>query len=193
MMNLNLEEQKQRFLNICQSEIHRDGLKNLLEWLASADFFSAPASTKYHGAYEGGLCQHALDVYDYALRIAPLYDKPLSRESLAVSALFHDLCKVNFYVTDYRNQKKTDGTWEKVPYYTIDEKFVYGGHGSKSVFLIERFMKLTLDEAVAINCHMGFSEGGSNVLLTVGKAYEKCPLAWVIHAADEAAAYLLER
>lgn len=190
-MTVNIEEQKQRFLDICKTEIHREGTDQLLDWLSKADFFTAPASTKYHGAYAGGLCQHSLDVYDFALKLAPLCEKPLETESLAISALFHDLCKVNFYKTDMRNQK-TESGWVSVPYYTIEEKFQYGGHGSKSVFLVERFMRLTLDEAVAINCHMGFSEGG-NAVMNVGHAYESCPLAWIIHAADEAAAYLLDR
>ena len=192
-MELDLEAQKQEFLEIARREIRREGLEELLGWLISSDFFTAPASTKYHGAYKGGLCQHALDVYRFAQKLAQLCESPLSGESLAVAALFHDLCKVNFYVTEYRNQKNADGTWEKVPTFGINEQFVYGGHGSKSVYIVQYFMKLKPEEAVAINCHMGFSEGGNNVQLTVGKAYEKYPLAWITHAADEAAAYLLER
>lgn len=190
-MELNIDQQKQLFFNLCRSTIHREGLDNLLQWLEEEDFFFAPASTKYHGAYAGGLCQHSMDVFQYAKKIAPLCELPLDEENLAVAALFHDLCKVDFYQVDYRNQK-IDGVWQQVPYYSINERFVYGGHGSKSVFLVERFMPLTPEEAIAINCHMGFSEGGNSVL-NVGHAYETCPLAWVIHVADEAAAYLLER
>lgn len=190
-MELDIEKQKQAFLQLCRTEIHREGLEDLLSWLQKADFFTAPASTRYHGAYLGGLCQHSLDVYDYALRVAELYDGELSREEIAVAALMHDLCKVNFYKEDYRNQK-INGEWRQVPYYSIDEKFVYGGHGAKSVFLCERFMRLTLNEAVAINCHMGMAPGGDAVRDS-SNAYESCPLAWVIHVADEAACYLLKR
>ncbi len=102
-MELNLEEQKQRFLDICRSTIQRDGLDVLLDWLCKADFFQAPASTKYHGAYVGGLCQHSLDVYEYAQKLAFLSPVSISAESLAIASLFHDVCKCNMYKTEYRN------------------------------------------------------------------------------------------
>ena len=187
-----VEKQKQEFLALCRENIHREGLEELLTWLQKSDFFTAPASTKYHGAYRGGLCQHAIDVYQYAKKLAFLLPEPPSEESLAVTALFHDLCKVNFYRRDTRNQK-INGEWQEVPYYTIEEKFCFGGHGSKSVFLVQQFMKLTAEEAAAINCHMGFSDGNPSAVRDVGNAYEQFKLAWLIHVADEAAAYLLER
>jgi HD superfamily phosphodiesterase len=164
----------------------------LLEWLCKADFFTAPASTHYHGGYAGGLCQHSIDVYQYAKRLTFLMDKAPSEESVAISCLFHDLCKVNLYKVDKRNQK-INGEWKEVPYYVIDEKFHFGGHGSKSVFLIQQFMKLTTEEAAAINCHMGFSDGNPNAIRDVGNAYHQFPLAWIVHVADEAATFLLER
>lgn len=190
-MELDIEKQKQEYLEICRREIHREGLEDLLNWLQKADFFTAPASTRYHGAYKGGLCQHSLDVYEFALKLADACGIEYKPEEIAVSALFHDICKVNFYKTDEKN-KKVDGEWIKVPYYVVAEKLVYGGHGSKSVFLCERFMKLTIEEAVAINNHMGMAPGGDTVRDS-SNAYEAFPLAWVIHAADEAAAYLLDR
>lgn len=191
-MELNLLTQKQKFLEICAAEIHRDGLIDLLDWLCKADFFEAPASTKYHGAYAGGLCQHSLDVYDYAKKLAFLSPVPIPDESLAIAALFHDVCKCNLYRTDYKNQK-IDGEWQKVPVYVIDERFHFGGHGSKSVYQVQYFMKLEPAEAAAINCHMGFSDGSPSTLRDVSNAYQQFPLAWIIHAADEAATYLLER
>lgn len=191
---IDLEEQKERFLAVCREVIHRDGLEELLEWLGKSDFFTAPASTKFHGAYEGGLCEHSLDVYGYAKKLAFLSPKPLSEESLAIAALFHDVCKCHMYRTDYRNQKnRTTGEWERVPYYITDERFHFGGHGSKSVYQVQYFMKLENSEAVAINCHMGFSDGSANTVREVGAAYQDCPLAWIIHAADEAATFLLDR
>lgn len=191
-MELNLETQKQEFLKICRSSIQREGLGDLLDWMQKADFFSAPASTKYHGAYAGGLCQHSIDVYQYAKRMSFLMPKAPSEESLAISALFHDLCKVNLYKTEKRNQK-INGEWQEVPYYVVDEKYHFGGHGSKSVFLVQQFMKLTTEEAAAINCHMGFSDGSPSVVRDVGNAYEQFPMAWLIHIADEAATFLLDR
>ena len=176
-MELNIESQKQEFLTICRSCIQREGIEDLLGWLEKADFFTAPASTHYHGAYAGGLCQHSIDVYQYAKRLLFLMDKAPSEESVAISCLFHDLCKVNLYRVDKRNQK-INGEWKD---------------GGKSVFLIQQFMKLTTEEAAAINCHMGFSEGNPNAVRDVGNAYHQFPLAWIVHVADEVATFLLER
>lgn len=189
---MNIDEQKTRFLSICRETIHREGLEELLDWLLKADFFTAPASTRYHGAYAGGLCEHSLDVYDYAQKLAFLSPTTLSEESLAIAALFHDVCKVNFYTTEYRN-KKIDGVWQEIPFYTVDERYHFGGHGSKSVYQVQYFMKLTPEEAAAINCHMGFSDGNTGTVRDVSDAYEQYPLAWIIHVADEAATFLLER
>ena len=191
-MELNLEEQKQRFLELCRSVIHREGLEELLAWLGKVDFFEAPASTKYHGAYPGGLCQHSLDVWEYAQKLAPLSPAPIPEESLAIASLFHDVCKCSLYRTDYRNQK-IDGEWQRVPVYVADERFHFGGHGSKSVYQVQYFMKLEPAEAAAINCHMGFSDGSPSTVRDVGSAYGQFPLSWVVHAADEAATYLLKR
>lgn len=119
-MDQSIETQKQEFLTICHSCIQRDDIDALLEWLLKADFFSAPASTKYHGAYPGGLCQHSIDVYKYAKRLTFLMPTPPSEESLAIATLMHDICKVNLYKMDKRNQK-INGEWQEVPYYVIDE------------------------------------------------------------------------
>ena len=100
-----LEKQKQEFLTLCRENIHREGLEDLLNWLLRSDFFTAPASTRFHGAYKGGLCEHSLDVYSMAKKAISAYGLDLSEESVVVSALFHDLCKVNFYKEDFRNQK----------------------------------------------------------------------------------------
>ncbi len=191
-MELNLEEQKARFLDICRSTIHRDGLEDLLTWLQKADFFTAPASTHYHGAYAGGLCQHSLDVYEYAKKLTFLSPVPISDESLAIATLFHDVCKCGLYRMDKRNQK-INGEWQEVPVYTVAEKFHFGGHGSKSVYQVQYFMKLEPVEAVAINCHMGFSDGSATTIRDVGNAYQSNSLAWITHIADEAATYLLDR
>ncbi len=99
-MELNIENQKQEYLTICHTSIQRNGLEDLLDWLCKADFFTAPASTKYHGGYQGGLCQHSIDVYQYAKRLTFLMSTPPSEEPLAIAARFHDLCKVNLYKMD---------------------------------------------------------------------------------------------
>ena len=188
---MDIEAQKIEFITLCREKINREGLEDLLNWLQKSDFFIAPASTKYHGAYEGGLCEHSLDVYRMMLKGIEAYGLKLKDESVAIASLFHDLCKVNFYKKDFKNQK-IDGQWQEVPCYTIEEKYCFGGHGSKSVFLVQQFMKLKTDEAAAINCHMGFSQGG-DTLRDTGKVFEGNSLAWLTHVSDEAATYLLKR
>ena len=138
------------------------------------------------------LCYCLSDVLDYAQKLTFLSPAPISEESLAIAALFHDVCKVNFYTTEYRN-KKIDGVWQEVPFYTVDERYHFGAHGGKSVYQVQYFLKLTPEEAAAINCHMGFSDGNAGTVRDVSDAYGQFPLAWIIHVADEAAAYLLER
>ena len=190
-------EIKEEFLDIYKSNITRDGADKLLEYLLSpkSDFFTAPASTRYHSAYEGGLAQHSINVYhclkDYMTRprVHEVYHIEASEETMAVIALLHDICKVNFYKVDYRNSKNDMGVWEKVPYYTIDDQLPYG-HGEKSVYIISGFMKLSREEAVAIRFHMGFS--GIEDKNSIGKAFEKWPLAFALSTADMEASYFLE-
>lgn len=172
------------------NSVERDGISDLLKWLEESDFFTAPASRAYHGAYIGGLCEHSLNVYDEAKRLLSAYPEvEVSDETVIISALLHDLCKVNFYATEKRNRKNSEtGQWESYDAFTIKEKFCYGGHGSKSVFLAQNFIKLTPTEAIAINCHMGSWDGNKDV----GSAYEKYWFAWLLHVADESATYIKE-
>ncbi len=188
-------ELKEEFLNIYNENIKRDGADNFLNYLLKTDFFTAPASTRFHGSHEGGLLEHSLNVYhclkDYLERdrTKQLYRMNYSEETIALCALLHDVCKVNFYKTDYRNAKNERGEWEKVPYYTIDDTLPYG-HGEKSVYIISGFMRLTREEAFAIRYHMGFS--GVEDKNSIGKAFEMFPLAFALSVADMEASYYLE-
>lgn len=187
---------KERFVSIFREKIKREGSEDLLNFLLSesSDFFTAPASTRYHGAEAGGLCRHSLNVYDCLCdqlarpRMKNLYGIHYSEDSIAISALLHDLCKINFYRVESRNVKK-NGVWQAVPYYTIDDRLPYG-HGEKSVYIISGFMRLTRDEAFAIRYHMGFSGPEDNG--TIGKALEMFPLAFALCVADMEAAYFME-
>lgn len=188
---------KEEFLSIYRDNIHREGAEKLLEYILSdhSDFFTAPASTRFHGSYEGGLCSHSLNVYhclkDYLerQRAKELYHMNYSEETIALCALLHDICKMNFYKVDYRNAKNEMGVWEKVPYYTIDDNLPYG-HGEKSVYIISGYMRLTREEAFAIRYHMGFS--GIEDKGSIGKAFEMFPLAFALSVADMEATYYLE-
>ena len=183
---------KEKFLNIFRNQITRRGADKLLEWMESTDFFTAPASTRFHAAYEGGLLEHSLNVYE--VLISKHYDPEKDDlESFTIASLLHDICKAGFYTTEYRNRKNDRGEWEKVPVYAIDDKFPYG-HGEKSVFLIERFMRLKNEEAVAIRWHMGgFDDTARAGSFAIAHAYERYPLAVKLHLADLEATYLHEQ
>lgn len=189
---------KERFIDIYKNKISRDGADRLLSYLysESSDFFTAPASTRFHGNYEGGLVEHSLNVYDCLCdimsrkRIKEKYGIEYSEESIAIVALLHDVCKVNFYNVGTRNVKNDEGRWESVPYYTVDDALPYG-HGEKSVYIVSGYMRLTRDEAFAIRYHMGFSADKDNAA-NVGKAMEMFPLAFFLNCADTEAAYFME-
>lgn len=189
---------KEEFIDIFSCNIKREGADRFLDYLQKTDFFTAPASTKYHLAYEGGLAQHSINVYRRLYDLCEVeatkngkFVMP-SLETIAIVGLLHDLCKVNFYKVDYRNKKNEEGSWERVPYYIIDEQLPYG-HGEKSTYILAAFMRLTREEAIAIRFHMGFSScdfrGGDQ---SVGKAFELFPLAVLTHIADLEATYLDE-
>lgn len=182
-------DNKERFIALCE-KINRPGMSEFLDWLNTTDFYTAPASRAYHGAYAGGLLEHSLNVYDELVRLLSVYPEvQISEETTIVVSLLHDLCKIDFYATERRNRKNdTTGQWEKYDAYTIKEKFCFGGHGSKSVYLAQHFIKLTPEEAVAINCHMSSWDGNKDV----SNAFEQFPIAWLLHVADEGACYIRE-
>ena len=181
---------KEKFINIFKENIKREGANELLSWLEKTDFFTAPASTKFHLCEEGGLCEHSINVYEC---LNERHGKEHSAESIAIVSLLHDLCKAQFYKMSTRNQKNEQtGQWEKVPYYQVEDKFPFG-HGEKSVFLIERFMRLKVEEAIAIRWHMGgFDDAAKSGSCTVSNAFEMYPLAAKLHMADFEATYLRE-
>lgn len=180
---------KERFVALCK-QIGRHGVDDLLAWLDKSDFYDAPASSKFHGSHPGGLLEHSLNVYDELKRLLKAYPEvQVPEETVIVCSLFHDLCKVNMYKVEKRNRRNDAGQWESYDTYVIAEKFRFGGHGSKSVFIAQQFIKLTPEEAVAINCHMGLGDGKDHV----GDAYEQFPIAFLLHVADEAATFIKER
>ena len=183
-------DNKTRFLQL-MSTIQRPGVQELLAWLESSDFYTAPASTRFHGAYFGGLLEHSLNVYDELSRLQSAYTEiDIPRESLILVSLFHDLCKVNMYNVEKRFRKDEAGKWIPYDAFVLNEKLHYGGHGSKSVFILQNFIKLTAEEAVAINCHMSTWDTDKNN--DIAAAYEQCPMAWLLHVADEAATFVKE-
>lgn len=171
------------FEEIYTKYIKREGSAELLKWLKSTDFFTAPGSTRFHDCYTGGLADHSVRMFDELCRLERAYPEiRVSAETTAIVTLLHDVCKAGCYKTEMRNRKNDFGQWEKYPVYTFKEDFPFGGHGSKSVYLIQKFMKLTDEEAVCINCHMGVENGN----WSVNDAYRAYPLAFLVHTADMA-------
>lgn len=173
----------------------RENIDKLIYWLEATDFFTAPASTRFHGAHSGGLAEHSLNVYkcldELSTNISHGFQNFLS-DSIIICSILHDVCKINFYKESTRNTKDENGKWIQVPFYEVDDKDPYG-HGEKSVMLIEQFIKLTTEEKYAIRWHMGgFDESVKGGSYAIGKAYEKYPLALALHMADMMATYILE-
>ena len=189
------EENKKKFESLL-AMVKRDGIDRLAEFIRKSDFYTAPASTKYHGAYEGGLLEHSLNVYEnlYVKKHSSgIWGEELEKvpdESLIVIGLLHDICKTYFYTIEMRN-KKIDGKWEQVPFYTVDDKIPYG-HGEKSVMMIEEYIKLTPQERYAIRWHMG-PYSGTQDWSTYAEAMKKYPLCLATFEADMEATYISER
>lgn len=215
---------QERFENLMEMAKHRDGWKDLMNYIRKSDFYKAPASTRFHLSCEAGLLQHSLNVYDaligrlvdvtetdeMAYQVAGKTVASFKKETLALVALLHDLCKTNFYTIEYRNQKTYDKEkiakassysvkkdngghfiWEQVPVYAIDDKNPYG-HGEKSVMMIEEFMKLTMEERYAIRWHMGMSEENNANRMAFNASCEKYPLVLLLHNADMEASHFME-
>lgn len=188
---------KDEFIDIYNRYIKRDGSDKLLEYILSksSDFFIAPASTRFHGSYKGGLVEHSLNVYgclkDYLSRerAKEKYNMLYEEENIAIVALLHDICKINCYKPGTRNVKDENGVWKSVATYEYEDNLPYG-HGEKSVYIISGFMKLTREEAFAIRYHMGFS--GTEDKQSIGNTFKMFPLAFALSTADMEATYFIE-
>lgn len=188
---------KDEFLKIYDAYIRREGAKELRNYLLRSDFFTAPASTRYHCAYEGGLCEHSVNTYlrllqNVQIEYGEKWESSVSHETVAICGLLHDLCKIDYYKQDFRNVKE-NGEWIRKPYFTRDEVLPFG-HGEKSVYIVSSFMHLSREEAMAINWHMGGFDmrvkGGD---FSISDAYRIFPLAVLLHVSDLTATYIDEK
>jgi len=185
---------KERFEKLL-SNVQRQGIDQLLDFIRRSDFYTAPASTRFHGAKEGGLLEHSLNVWDCLhCKVAnPTWKTALDGiedDTFKIVSLLHDICKTHYYTTEMRNKKNEYGQWIQVPFYTVDDKIPYG-HGEKSVMMIEEYIKLKPVERYAIRWHMG-AYSGQQDWNTLGTAMEKYPLVLALHEADMEATHLLE-
>lgn len=183
---INIEENKVSFKNIISANVTREGIDALMQWLDTTDFYSAPSSSRYHGAEPGGLCEHSLSVY----RRLKFKQEDESNETIALVALFHDLCKVNFYKNSFRNVKnELTGKWEKCPYYEINDSLPLG-HGEKSALLLSRYIKLSDEELLAIRWHMsGFYSSNTGEQSAISLALSMSRLVLKLIEADMESAF----
>ena len=189
-------DNKELFIDVYNKYIKREGSQQLLDFLLKSDFFVAPASTQFHSAFEGGLCSHSINVFNRFLNMIKNeygddFEEKVSYETIAICSLLHDVCKIDTFKLDTKN-KKVDGSWVQVPFYTVEDNLPYG-HGEKSVYIISGFMRLTREEAMIINWHMGGFDarvrGGS---FSLSEAFYRFPLAVMFHTCDMLATYLDE-
>lgn len=208
-----IQENKERFITLLRS-IKRENadIEGLIKKLESSDFFTAPASTQYHGSFKGGLCKHSLNVYAQLKKLVSIeypkfiaeerelkevdnYSCPISEDSIIITALLHDLSKMNFYEISLRNVKDEKGSWVQVPFIKVrdsKDRFIYSTHGANSEYMIQAFIPLKLEESVAIINHMGMSDNSDhNQELSV--IYNRYTLALLLHSADMLATFFDEK
>lgn len=193
------ENLKAEFYNIVDANVTRKGISELLKYLEKTDFFEAPASTKYHGAYKGGLLEHSVNVYYSLIDTLQFYfgkdwEQRYSKETATIVSLFHDLCKIGRYTTERRNVKNMDtGCWEEKFVYVYDKEYHNMGHGAKSIMIILDHMYLTEIEKEAIFWHMGaFDLGNYNTASSLCDIFNRNTLAYALHRADSDATFIIE-
>jgi hypothetical protein len=191
---------QEKIIYLLQST-NRPGIDKVIEYLNNSDFFKAPASTKYHNSFEGGLAEHSFNVYAVLKdKVSSLFPERLSKDTVIITALLHDVCKINFYKKENKNVKK--GTklnykgeevpnWVEEEVWAVDDQFPYG-HGEKSVYLLSKYIELTDQEAMMIRFHGGFAEP-KETYMNLSNALDKVPEIILLHAADLEAAYYVER
>lgn len=200
-----IERNKEHFKNLVK-QIKRENVKfdELFDALEKSDFYYAPASSKYHGNFEGGLVAHSLYVYYNLVDLVKMKQiTAIDNDSILIAALFHDISKTNYYEKTYKNKKvyKENGSkrdaggafdWEVEEGYVvkdIDNRLIYGSHEQNAEYIISKYIPLTREESVAILNHMGGMSNDS-VRETAPTVYGKYPLAVLLHLADMLSVYI---
>lgn len=182
---------KTKFIKLLD-QTERSGIEELTHYLENeTDFFIAPASTRFHGAFEAGLLAHSLAVYDNLVKVVSLYGLNIKADSLIICALLHDFCKANFYRRGFRNRKNPNTSiWEQVEVYEVHDQLPLG-HGEKSVMIVQQYISLTAEEMLAIRWHMGGFDGAASSTggRSLSLAMNQYPLVAALHMADLAACY----
>jgi hypothetical protein len=199
-----IESNKAKFIELLSS-VNREGIEDLINYISESDFFIAPASTIYHCDFDGGLCQHSLNVHMNLNFIIKAYGLDYPEETIILVSLLHDISKINFYEKYFRNQKlynengsKFDDLgkfdWVSILSYKVkdaDLRDIGADHGTSSFILINKFIDLTDEERIAIiNHHMGMGEAQPNKDMNV--IANRYPLTFLLHLADMASSYICE-
>jgi len=186
-----IQEVKNKIIDLLSST-GKAGIDKVVKYLEETDFFIAPASTNYHGNYEGGLAEHSLNVYELLKAKNSQYDLGLSEDTMIITAILHDVCKINLYHKCTKN-RKNDKTqkWESYEGYGYEDSFPIG-HGEKSIIKLQQFIKLTKDEILMIRWHMGANGENWQNTSSMSNAFGMCKGALALHTADMEASYLLE-
>ena len=165
-----------------------DKFDRCMNWLEGTDFFVCPASTRYHGSYEGGLLEHSMQVVDV---IRMLHDNNIFRQKVSLDtavlcALTHDWCKIGLYEPYMRNVKDDNGNWVQKQEYKRSENIMMPlGHGVTSFYLVSRFFKLSNEEAAAIRWHQGVWNVCDMEQNDLQAANERWPLVHLLQFADQ--------
>jgi hypothetical protein len=184
-----IQEVKGKIISLLSST-GRNGIERVIKYLEESDFFIAPASTKYHGNYDGGLAEHSLNVYELFKEKNERFNLGLREDTVIIASILHDFCKINFYNKQTCWKKNDSNRWESYEGYKVEDDFPIG-HGEKSVIMLQCFIRLTKEEVIMIRWHMGNTEP-KEMLMTMGNAYKLVPAAIALHTADMEASYLLE-
>ena len=207
---IDINKNKEEFISLIRSINREFDKEKLINWLENkSDFFTAPASTKYHCSYEGGLCEHSLNVY-YALKNLNcnyMLELPLTEEeqeqgvafkfeydedTLKIVGLLHDISKANYYETYTKNVKDSNGNWQQVQDYKIKEdRFIYGNDEQNTEFMVSTFVPLTVDEKVAL-LHKSGGKSFDSTQENIPTIFNKYKLAALLHCADMLSCYILE-
>ena len=203
-------QENKNFIISTLKTVERQGanIDGLITKLESSDFFTAPASTRFHNSFEGGLADHVINVY-YNLKSLVerkhLQDT-ISEDSIIICGLLHDMSKINFYKPTIKNKKvysengskyDTLGNYDWVSEYqwsVVDEseRFIYGNHEENSEFMVRYYIPLTLQESIAILHHhggKGYDSTPQNLLAIMNDN----PLLTLLHVADMISTYVDER
>lgn len=168
-------------------EFKRD-IADFIEYLAGTDYFAAPAAKGHHDAVDGGLFRHSNYMYEALLKMNEMIGDKYSKETLFIVAFGHDVCKTGIYQYAEQYYKDKGSTqWKTRPGWDIVDSFPMG-HGEKSVFIVSQYLKLELEEILAIRWHMGAFEVGVILDPTIKYSYQEAqnisPLVRMAHCAD---------